>query len=292
MFRISDADNYYRFSWDQQRSYRRLVKVVNGTVTELAADNVPFVNGQTYQVRIVANGTQLQVWIDGALIFQVSDSAHAAGTIAFYSWGMQGGYFDALRVSVPEVTPRLLSTDFTSPSLTGWSYRDEGSIDAPSDWRVVNGELAQLSNIYGGNTDPAALPKPGTYLVYDPGLAWGDVRLQFQMRAEDDDALGALLRFRDDDNYYRFSWDRQRGYQRLVKKAGGVFTLLAENSVAHQMGRNYAVELLAQGNQLAVTIDGNTVLEALDSSHTTGTVGFYTWGMQGAFFDDVAVSGP
>ena len=92
------TDNYYRFSWDKQRSYRRLVKNENGVFTELAVDHVPYVEGQNYQVEIVAYGTQLEVWIDGIRIFQVDDSAHRQGSIAFYSWSSAGAYFDDLVV--------------------------------------------------------------------------------------------------------------------------------------------------------------------------------------------------
>ena len=36
MFRYQDANNYYRFSMDSQRHYRRLVRVVDGQFTKLA----------------------------------------------------------------------------------------------------------------------------------------------------------------------------------------------------------------------------------------------------------------
>ena len=61
MFRYQDAKNYYRFSLDQERTYRRLVKVNNGVVTLLAEDNVPYVSGQTYQVTVKAQGSSLEV---------------------------------------------------------------------------------------------------------------------------------------------------------------------------------------------------------------------------------------
>ena len=61
-------------------------------------DHVPYVEGQNYQVEIVAYGTQLEVWIDGIRIFQVDDSAHRQGSVAFYSWSSAGAYFDDLVV--------------------------------------------------------------------------------------------------------------------------------------------------------------------------------------------------
>ncbi|HUU18904.1 MAG TPA: family 16 glycoside hydrolase, partial [Sedimentisphaerales bacterium] len=99
MFRYQDENNYYRFSWDQERSYRRLVKCVNGQFTLLAEDSVPYVIGQNYQVKIVAQGSTLQVSIDGSPVFSVNDSSLSSGTIALYSWGNTGSYFDNIRVT-------------------------------------------------------------------------------------------------------------------------------------------------------------------------------------------------
>jgi chitodextrinase len=119
MFRYQDAQNYYRFSWDQQRDYRRLVKVDNGVVTLLAEDNVPYVTGQTYQVTVQAQGSTLEVGIDGLSIFTVTDTSLSTGTLALYSWGNQGTMFDDVVVtasnpSLPDTTPP--SVTLTAPS--------------------------------------------------------------------------------------------------------------------------------------------------------------------------------
>jgi hypothetical protein len=99
MFRFRDNDNYYRFSWDRQRNQRRLVKKSGGVFSLLAADNVPYVIGQSHQVEIVAQGGQLEVWVDGARIFQVDDPDHGQGSIAFYTWMNNGAFFDDLVVN-------------------------------------------------------------------------------------------------------------------------------------------------------------------------------------------------
>ena len=292
MFRVRDADNYYRFSWDQQRGYRRLVKAVDGVFTELDADSVPFVPGQSYQITVVAAGAELQVWIDGALLFEVTDSSHATGTIALYSWGMQGGYFDDLQVHAGGTPPQpapLLSADFSSTNLSAWAVLDEGTVSAPSDWRVVNGELAQLSNLYSLPDEPSNLARLGTYLRYQNGFGWSDYAVSYTQRAEDDDALGLMFRVRDANNYYRFSWDQQRGYRRLVKAVNGVFTELDADSVPFVPGQTYQVEVRAEGDQLAVSIDGTPLFQVSDSSHATGTIAFYSWGMQGGYLDDLQV---
>jgi hypothetical protein len=392
MFRYIDEDNWYRFSWDAQLKQRRLVKKVGGAYTLLAADNVPYVVGRSYQVEVVAQNSQLEVWIDGVRVLQANDTSHNRGSVAFHTWQNNGAYFDdllvedlsggnfnalpridaltatpaaildnqssqlavtasdsdgpsalsyqwtvlsgggslsgansaspvytpsdmvgtqtvTLRVTVsdgaasvsrdltvsvqdanpPPLGPSLLAQDFSAGVPTDWSYYDEGTISAPSAWRVVGGELAQQSNIRDGST-ANDLAKLGTYLLYEGGDAWTNYRAKFKMRSSDDDTLGVMFRFIDANNYYRFSWDAQLKQRRLVKKVGGVYTLLAADSVPYVLGRNYRVELVVQGSQLEVWIDGARVFQVSDASLSTGTMGFYSWQNNGAYFDDVQVN--
>ena len=134
------------------------------------------------------------------------------------------------------------------------------------------------------------MPHLGTYLVYDDGLGWTDYRAKFKLRSVDDDALGLMFRFQDKDNYYRFSWNMQLNQRRLVKNVGGVFTLLAADNVPYAMGQNYAVEIVAQGSQLEVWVDGERIFQISDGSIGQGSVAFYTWQNNGAYFDDVQVN--
>ena len=50
--------------------------------------------------------------------------------------------------------------------MNGWTIVDEGTIDAPSKWSIVNGEVVQTSNIYGPNV-PAVDNRKGTFAYYD-----------------------------------------------------------------------------------------------------------------------------
>ncbi len=391
MFRYIDADNYYRFSWDQQLKQRRLVKKAGGVFTLLAADNVPYIGGQSYHVELIAQGAQLEVWIDGTRIFQVNDASHGRGSVAFYAWQNNAAFFDELVVedlsggnfnALPKITgltaspstildnqtsqiavtavdtdgpdalnfqwsvvsgggvlddansatpiyipvdvagtqtvklkvevsdgaatvsgnlalrvedaepppsgPLLMSDDFGG-SLDSWNVVDEGTISAPSKWRVVSGTLAQQSNIRDGGTSKD-LPRRGTYLLYWGGAGWGDYRARFNLRSTDDDSLGFVFRYGDADNYYRFSWDKERNQRWLLKRAGGVYTLLAADNVPYVLGQDYLVEIVAQDTLLQVWIDGERVFEVDDASLAIGTVGFYSWQNTGAFFDDIQVN--
>ena len=287
LVRYQDSDNYYRFSWDKQRNYRRLVKVHNGVYTLLASDTVPYVEGQTYQVEMQVEGSQLTVRIDGATIFAVTDSSVTAGTVALYTWANNGARFDNVQVTPVTGAPSL-DEDFADGNFVGWTVVDQGTTSAPSAWSASSGTLVQTSNIYNGTT--SGLPLVGTHLRYDQGFGWTDYQVALTLRSDDDDALGVLVRYQDSDNYYRFSWDKQRNYRRLVKVHNGVYTLLASDTVPYVEGQTYQVEMQVEGSQLTVRIDGATIFAVTDSSVTAGTVGLYSWANSSARFDDVQVT--
>ena len=98
MFRYQDESNYYRFIWDQERNSRQLVKCEDGVFSILAEDSVPYVTGTNYDVNILAHGSTLQVSIDGGVVFTEIDVSFSTGSIALYSWGNAGSYFDDILV--------------------------------------------------------------------------------------------------------------------------------------------------------------------------------------------------
>ena len=166
MFRYHDNDNYYRFSWDRDRNYRRLVKCVKGKFVLLAKDSEPYVPGESYQIEVIADGTTLQIWIDGSPIFYVEDGSISVGTIALYSWANNGSFFDDVYVEHFATGTMLLSEDFDDGDLSDWTIVDEGKRDGPSAWSAATGVLVQKSNIYSLPTNARDLTKLGTFALY------------------------------------------------------------------------------------------------------------------------------
>jgi hypothetical protein len=50
-------------------------------------------------MEIVVQGSQIEVWIDGARIFQVTDTDHQYGSFAFHTWANNWAYFDNVVVN-------------------------------------------------------------------------------------------------------------------------------------------------------------------------------------------------
>jgi hypothetical protein len=94
MFRVVDSDNYYRLNWNHQNGTRRLEVIEDGVLTVLAEESALFDLNHWYQVSIQAIGDNLTVFIDGELVFNVSDNTHSTGTMALYSWNNDRAKFD------------------------------------------------------------------------------------------------------------------------------------------------------------------------------------------------------
>ena len=166
MFCFQDNNNYYRFSWDMQRSYRRLVKKVNGTFTVLAQEYIPYIQGNSYKLEVSTDGTNVLVMLDDSIVFSSDDSTFSDGMFALYAWGNSDVSFDSIIARNLSAGIANMSENFDSTSLGNWIIVDEGTKDIPSAWQVVSNELKHLSNIYGGSLHPEDVPKPGTYLLF------------------------------------------------------------------------------------------------------------------------------
>lgn len=183
----------------------------------------------------------------------------------------------------------LLSDNFEASTLSGWTVVDEGHLNGPSAWRVIDGWLVQHSNIQGGSKAAGDLRKPGSFLLFDNGLAWEDYSIKLRLRSDDDDALGVMFRVAGED-YYRFSWDKSRSYRRLIKHVAGETSLLAEDRASYAKGRGYDLEIRALGPSLSVSVDGEAVFNVHDDTLEAGSVALYSWSNRASYFDDVKIT--
>ncbi|WP_163832862.1 chitobiase/beta-hexosaminidase C-terminal domain-containing protein [Spartinivicinus ruber] len=385
MFRVVDNRHYYRFGWNSSGNRRQLVKRVGNDFIVLAEDNVGYQSWAVYSLKIMAKGNQLSVFINNQLIFDVTDNSYLQGTIALYSWANIGSEFSELLVTdlsagikppqviaeqglpavinensqvnlavtvdnepapttqynwqligpgqltttttavtsyqvaaVAKATPVKIVNKITNNNLNTqqifygtvvnsqlpkqvmdesfaqwneafWQVVTDGNISAPAHWYISGGMLVENSNVFALPTDATDITKKGSYLVYQPGLQWQNYQFNCLIRSDDDDAVGVAFRYQDHQHYYRFSWDKQRQYRRLVKRVGDSYTLLAEDHIAYQQGKSYQLKIVANGNTLQVVVDGETIFNVVDHSLSHGTIAPYSWGSNGSRFDNFVV---
>jgi hypothetical protein len=166
IFRYQDGDNYYRFSWSHQHAERHLVKRENGVFTLLATDTAPDVAELPYELTIVADGMILEIWINAMPIFSVADASFPQGTIALYASGHGTNIFDNVLVEDLATDEALLWDDFNDGTMMAWTFLDDATSDASSQWSVEAGMLVQRSATGAGFYDPAVLALLGTFALY------------------------------------------------------------------------------------------------------------------------------
>jgi hypothetical protein len=291
MFGYQDKDNYYRFSMDRQQGYRRLVSKEAGTFELLWEDSIQYETKHTYDLTVFVLNETIRGFIDGVPLFVVPATG-AKGKIGLYCWHNTDARFSNVAVYPALFAFRdwLIDEKFDPNRPSAWTYVDDGDQDGPSNWVFKDG-LIQTSDIHGGSDLATAPDKPGTYAVSgDP--QWGDYRFTTLLTSKDPDAIGVMFRYRDNDNYYRFSMDRSRKYRRLIRKEAGNVEVLWEDGVPFETDREYLLTIDCAGEVLRGFLDGLPLFTIADESHATGRVGLYCWKNTAARFLEVRVATP
>ncbi|MEM6434681.1 MAG: hypothetical protein AAF773_12640, partial [Cyanobacteria bacterium P01_D01_bin.115] len=210
---------------------------------------------------------------DEGIALVIRDQTSLAGVKVEYRHGLPSSSPTDLPGSDGAFNALLLNASFDTPLDETWAIVDEAPYaERPSRWEIVEGELVQSQNYYG--LVGGAINAPGTYIV--TGSAnWTDYRVVVRLRSDDDDAIGIICRYVDDNNYYRFSMDRQRAYRRLTKKRNGATTVLWEDATRYDRGKTYDVQIDCQNDRLKGTLNGELLFDVTDATHRTGQVGLY-----------------
>lgn len=116
VFRHTDAANYYRLSWDNERNLRMLTKVKNGTWTVLQQDAIPYEIGRWYRVAAEVVGSRIEVTIDGALWADLQDQDLGAGQIGLYTWRSDNVSFDDVEVSTATPQRAVVAATIGTPT--------------------------------------------------------------------------------------------------------------------------------------------------------------------------------
>lgn len=103
LFRYQDEKHYYRFFMvndpGNRGPFSRLDKNIDGTFTELAKDSWCYTPGDTwYKVRVELKGTNIKVYVDDRLLFDVKDNTYSKGAIGLMCYAQAGAFFDDVLV--------------------------------------------------------------------------------------------------------------------------------------------------------------------------------------------------
>lgn len=211
---------------------------------------------------------------------------------ALISGGLATG---VVRNDDPFPAPVFLDDNFDDGDFVGWTVVDQAP-GLTGIWSVAGQEVIQTSNIHAAS--PGQLSERlGTVLYWDDpaALTWSDYTAEVTFNSTDNDGIGLVFYYTNEDNYYKIDLDEQRSFSTLVQKEAGVETVLATSAgPGYAVGVDTQLKVTVSDNEITVVRDGVTLFGGSVSGGdlTEGTVGLYSWGNDGAQFDDVIVTGP
>ena len=148
MFRYQNPSNYYKVDLDSQRNFHKLFKMAGGIETTLAAESGAYGIGSNYVLRVEVTNSTITVLLNGTVLFggTITDSNNLmVGTVALYSWGSQGVFFNNLTVTPPYRWPRVT---IQSPT-NGAAFVQPASVSVAADVFDPDGSIARVNLFWG-----------------------------------------------------------------------------------------------------------------------------------------------
>ncbi len=158
MFNYSDANNYYRFSMNQQKAYRRVTKKIEGEASVIALEEFSYVKERFYEIIVFTVNGRLQIYIDKIRIFDLQDNSLPGGSFAFYSWNNPismfknltiVGYEGSTHIEIPStsnITSFTVSND-NSKGIISWTLRNNPMIYSLELYREEQGNYVLLEDM-------------------------------------------------------------------------------------------------------------------------------------------------
>ena len=114
----------------------------------------------------------------------------------------------------------LWRADFESGNLSGWEIIDDVPGE-PSNWYIDKGFLVQ-------DTDAGDKGRLIGTNIINGNTEWDNYVLRVNLACTDDDFIGILFRYTDNENYYRLIMSSERKEIIVDKKVNGEFITLAK----------------------------------------------------------------
>ena len=174
-------------------------------------------------------------------------------------------------------------------------------------WQVVSGEWKiqelkvrdDLGKSTGRTFDPTrsanAFSYIGTGTAEAPALAvtgypvWRNYSFEAAVRSPRGRTFGLVLLRQDERNYYLFRCDLPHGTLEIVRCLDGITDRLASRRGDLRANQWYQLRFDACDGELSASIDGHTVLAAVDHTFLKGQPGIWSADEHGTYFDDVLI---
>ena len=170
--------------------------------------------------------------------------------------------------------------DFESGDISGWEIIDDITNDH-SNWYIEKGYLIQ-------DTDIGSKGKLIGTNIMNGNSEWGDYIIRTNIVCTDDDFIGILFRYNDNDNYYRLILSSQRKEIRIDKKLKGEFYNLAMVSEEWEYVK-FSVTIFLKSENIKIYLNEKQYFDISDNQLLNGKIGFTSISNLGSFFDDITI---
>ncbi|MEF8837671.1 MAG: FecR family protein [Candidatus Bipolaricaulota bacterium] len=191
------------------------------------------------------------------------------------------GKGDQVYVTTEGDLSQLFSDDFRYNTLEGWET-------VHGTWELRNGNLVQSSNYSSGDFG-------GTYAIAG-SPNWTDYSVSAQIMSKDNDRIGLVFRYLNEDNFYVLGWNNYQAWDKtdekflFAKVVDGKTTELVEKEMGYEEEKWYQLQVDVVGNEMSAYIDDRKIFSVVDYDLSRGKAGLYSWANEGSYFDDFRVS--
>jgi parallel beta-helix repeat protein len=280
VFRAADRDNLYLYQIYSADDEIKLFKREAGVWTLLTAAPYTFDVDTFYRLAVIAVGDEIIGSVDSEPVFEFVDSTFTAGSFGFRTHLTRAHFDDAVVVEPPfdlrgdNFENYLLDSD-ASPFWAGffgtWEVKDDG----------VTQVMRQSDAGPSGASDPVLLSA-------DTVSPISDFTLEADVKVLSGSNAGVVFRAQDHDNLYLFRINTSADNAALYRRVAGTYTLLDSAPLPLANGTFYSLKVIAIGDQLAGSVDGAPMAQAVDATFASGAFGFRT-NAATADFDNLSI---
>ncbi|MBA2936978.1 Ig-like domain-containing protein [Paenibacillus sp. CGMCC 1.16610] len=206
------------------------------------------------------------------------------------------GVVTGISTGSANITATYLGKTSTAPVTVALPlFSDNFNDGDAAGWNVVAGSVSSTSIVNDGT--PRYQLSNSSETIVTAGQDWSDYSIQAKVKTPNITPGGSaslVARYKDINNFYRFSYND--GYEKWLiwKKLPGGLTLLGQSDVfSFSANTEYNVRAVLKGNNISLQVDSGsgfiTLLSVTDNSIDSGKIGLHVY-KNTSTFDDVIVS--
>ncbi|WP_370297857.1 GH32 C-terminal domain-containing protein [Ammoniphilus sp. YIM 78166] len=254
-----DASHAYMAKVDAEKDVVTLSKMDQGKVIDLASKSIPIETSETYRVKVEADTSQLEVYLNDQKVVEVTDISFENGQFGLAAWNS---------------TAVFRNVEFNNKT---------NFITNLSGWKSVNGTWNDTNGGKQGNFQDDAYHMSG-----DQGDQFS-YEAEITISGEEGEKGSGSLVFRADENGengYVASIDASTDTIKLAKHENGMATLIEEKNTEIETNHMYRLKVTAVGDEINVYLDDHLIFEVHDATFSKGLFGLHV-GNSSVLFQNV-----